>query len=170
MSIPILCFVGRSNSGKTTLIERLIPELVKAGYKVATVKHAGHGFDLDTEGKDSWRHKRAGASTVMVLSKGSLAMFADVNDDIKVSELRDRFLDQSIDLIIAEGWKSEGFPKIVVARDQLDEVPVSHDGLLAVLSNKKIDVNVPLIDPDDIPTLATLIIKQFPLTSRHVAT
>lgn len=170
MSIPILCFVGRSNSGKTTLIERLIPELVKAGYKVATIKHAGHGFDLDTEGKDSWRHKRAGASTVMVLSKGSLAMFADVNDDIKVSELRDRFLDQSIDLIIAEGWKSEGFPKIVVARDQLGEVPVSHDGLLAVLSNKKIDVKVPLIDPDDIPTLATLIIKQFPLKSRHVET
>ena len=170
MSIPILCFVGRSNSGKTTLIERLIPELVKAGYKVATVKHAGHGFDLDTEGKDSWRHKLAGASTVMVLSKGSLAMFADVNDDIKVSELRDRFLDQSLDLIIAEGWKSEGFPKIVVVRDQLGEVPVSQDGLLAVLSNRKIDVPVPLIDPDDIPALATLIIKHFPRKSRHVET
>lgn len=167
MSIPILCFVGRSNSGKTTLIERLIPELVKAGYKVATVKHAGHGFDLDTEGKDSWRHKRAGASTVMVLSKGSLAMFADVNDDIKVSELRDRFLDQSLDLIIAEGWKSEGFPKIVVVRDQLGEVTMSHDGLLAVLSNRKIDVKVPLIDPDDIPALAALIIRQFPKRSSH---
>ena len=170
MPIPILCFVGRSNSGKTTLIERLIPELVKAGYKVATVKHAGHGFDLDTEGKDSWRHKRAGASTVMVLSKGSLAMFADVNDDIKLSELRDRFLDQSLDLIIAEGWKSEGFPKIVVVRDQPGEVPVSQDGLLAVLSNKPIDVKVPLIDPDDIPALAALIIRQFPLRSRHVET
>ena len=170
MSIPILCFVGRSNSGKTTLIERLIPELVKAGYKIATVKHAGHGFDLDTEGKDSWRHKRAGASTVMVLSKGSLAMFADVNDDIKVSELRDRFLDQSLDLIIAEGWKSEGFPKIVVVRDQLGEVPVSQDGMIAVLSNKKLGVEVPLIDPDDIPALAALIIKQFPLKRRHVET
>lgn len=168
MSIPILCFVGRSNSGKTTLIERLIPELVKAGYKVATVKHAGHGFDLDTEGKDSWRHKRAGASTVMVLSKGSLAMFADVNDDIKVSELRDRFLDQSLDLIIAEGWKSEGFPKIVVVRDQLDEVPVAQDGVLAVLSNRKIDVKVPLIDPDDIPALAALIVREFPKRSSHV--
>lgn len=167
MSIPILCFVGRSNSGKTTLIERLIPELVKAGYKIATVKHAGHGFDLDTEGKDSWRHKRAGASTVMVLSKGSLAMFADVNDDIKVSELRDRFLDQSLDLIIAEGWKSEGFPKIVVVRDQLGEVPVSQDGMIAVLSNKKLDVEVPLIDPDDIPALAALIVRHFPKRSSH---
>ena len=134
MSIPILCFVGRSNSGKTTLIERLIPELVQAGYRVATIKHAGHGFDLDTEGKDSWRHKRAGASAVMVLSKGSLAMFSDVSDEIKVEELRDRLLDHSIDLIIAEGWKSEGYPKIVVVREDLGEVPVSPDGLLAVVS------------------------------------
>ncbi|MBI4472863.1 MAG: molybdopterin-guanine dinucleotide biosynthesis protein B, partial [Acidobacteria bacterium] len=82
--VPILCFVGRSNSGKTTLIERLVPELVRAGYKVATVKHAGHGFDLDTEGKDSWRHKRAGASSVIVLSNGSLAMFSDITDQITV--------------------------------------------------------------------------------------
>jgi molybdopterin-guanine dinucleotide biosynthesis protein B len=134
MSIPVLCFVGRSNSGKTTLIERLIPELVKAGYKIATVKHSGHGFDLDTEGKDSWRHKRAGASAVIVLSKGSLAMFSDVDDDIRLTDLRDRFLDTSIDLVIAEGWKSDHFPKIVVVRDQMGEVPVSTEGLLAVLS------------------------------------
>lgn len=162
MSIPILCFVGRSNSGKTTLIERLIPELVQAGYRVATIKHAGHGFDLDTEGKDSWRHKQAGASTVMVLSKGSLAMFSDVSDEIKVEELRDRFLDRSIDLIIAEGWKSEGYPKIVVARDQVGEVPVSQDGLLAVVSNTPADLSVPCLDRDDIPALAELIIRYFP--------
>ena len=80
MSVPILSFVGRSNSGKTTLIERVIPELVRAGYKVATVKHAGHGFDLDTEGKDSWRHKQAGASSVVIISTSSLAVFARVSD------------------------------------------------------------------------------------------
>ncbi len=165
MSIPILCFVGRSNSGKTTLIERLIPELVRAGYRVATIKHAGHGFDLDTEGKDSWRHKRAGASTVMVLSKGSLAMFSDVSDQIKVEELRDRFLDSSIDLIIAEGWKSEGYPKIVILRDQLGEVPVAPDGLLAVVSNNPVDLAVPCLHPDDITGLSTLIIRSFPKRS-----
>lgn len=162
MPTPILCFVGRSNSGKTTLIERLIPELVLAGYRVATVKHAGHGFDLDTEGKDSWRHKRAGASSVLVLSKGSLAMFADVEDQIKVEELRDRFLDPSIDLVIAEGWKSEGYPKIVVLRDQYGEVPVAPDGLLAVVSNKPVDLGVPCLDPDDIKGVSELIIRHFP--------
>jgi molybdopterin-guanine dinucleotide biosynthesis protein B len=162
MSIPIICFVGRSNSGKTTLIERLIPELVQAGYRVATIKHAGHGFELDTEGKDSWRHKRAGASSVIVVSKGSLAMFSDVSDEIKVEELRDRFLNEHIDLVIAEGWKSEGYAKIVVIRDQVGEVPVSPEGLLAVVSNKPLDLSVPLIDPDDIASLTALITRHFP--------
>ncbi len=162
MDIPILCFVGRSNSGKTTLIERLIPELVQAGYRVATVKHAGHGFDLDTEGKDSWRHKRAGASTVVVLSKGSLAMFSDVPDDIKVEQIRDQYLGQKIDLIIAEGWKSDGYPKIVVVRDQLGEVPVSQEGLLAIVSNKPLEASIPTFDPDDIKGLSELIVRQFP--------
>jgi molybdopterin-guanine dinucleotide biosynthesis adapter protein len=162
MPVPILCFVGRSNSGKTTLIERVIPELVKVGYKVATVKHAGHGFDLDTEGKDSWRHKRAGASSVMVLSKGSMAMFADVSDQMNVEEIRDRFLDHTYDLIIAEGWKHERYPKIVIVRDQVGEISVSTEGLLAVVSDKSVDLSVPSFGLDDVTGVASLIIKQFP--------
>ncbi len=165
MATPILCFVGRSNSGKTTLIERLIVELVRSGYRVATVKHAGHGFDLDTEGKDSWRHKQAGASAVVVLSKGSLAMFADVSDQLKVEEVRDRYLDPACDLIIAEGWKSEGYPKIVVLRDQLGEVPVAPDGLVAVVSNRPVDLGVPCFDPDDVEGVAALVMKLFPRRS-----
>jgi len=166
MAVPIVCFVGRSNSGKTTLIERVIPELVRAGYKVATVKHAGHGFDLDTEGKDSWRHKRAGASSVVVLSKGSLAMFADVSDQINVEDVRDRFLDHTYDLIIAEGWKYEGYPKIVIVRDEIGEIPVSMEGLLAVVSDKPVELSVPLFGLDDIVGVAALIIKQFPRSPR----
>lgn len=162
MAVPIVSFVGRSNSGKTTLIERVIPELVRAGYKVATVKHAGHGFDLDTEGKDSWRHKRAGASSVMVLSKGSMAMFADVSDQMTVEEVRDRFLDRTYDLIIAEGWKHEGYPKIVIVREQVGEIPVSSEGLLAVVSDRQIDLSVPLFGLDDVAGVAALIMKQFP--------
>jgi molybdopterin-guanine dinucleotide biosynthesis protein B len=165
MPVPILCFVGRSNSGKTTLIERLLPELVRHGYKISTVKHAGHGFDLDTEGKDSWRHKQAGAASVIVVSKSSMAMFADVPEQMKVEEIRDRYVDASYDLIIAEGWRSEGYPKIVVVRDQIGEVPVSSDGLLAVVSNKPVDVQVPVFDPDDIPAVAALIMRHFPRRS-----
>ena len=169
MSVPILSFVGRSNSGKTTLIERVIPELVRAGYKVATVKHAGHGFDLDTEGKDSWRHKQAGASSVVIISKSSLAMFADVSDHMNVEVVRERYLDASYDLILAEGWRSEGYPKIVVVRDQIGEVPVSQDGLLAVVSNKPVETSVPLLDPDDVAGVAALIIRHFPKPQRDDA-
>jgi len=163
MPVPIVCFVGKSNSGKTTFIERLIPELVRAGYKIATVKHAGHGFDLDTEGKDSWRHKQAGASSVVILSKGSMAMFADVSDQLKVEDIRDRFLDGSYDLIIAEGWKHEGYPKIVVIREQIGEIAISPEGLLAVVSDKPIDLHVPRFDLDDVQAVAALIMKHFPL-------
>ena len=165
MSPPILCLVGRSNSGKTTLIERLIPELTRGGYRVATIKHAGHGFDLDTEGKDSWRHKRAGASQVIVLSRGSLAMFADVPEELPVEQIRDQYVDGSVDLIIAEGWKSEGFPKVVVVREELQEVEVSLEGLLAVASIKHIDCGVPWFDRDDVQGLAQLIISRFPRQS-----
>src|SRR5512132_3422858 len=165
---PILCFVGRSNSGKTTLIERLIPALVQQGYRLATIKHAGHGFNLDTEGKDSWRHKRAGADTVIVTTKGSLAMFTDIDEEVKVEELRERYVSTGTDLIIAEGWKSEGYPKIVVVRDHVGEVEVSPEGLLALVSNKpleRVPADVPVLDPDDVAGLAALIAKRFPRRS-----
>ena len=162
MAASIVCFVGRSNSGKTTLIERLIPVLIGAGYRVATVKHAGHGFELDTEGKDSWRHKRAGASAVVVLSKGSMAMFADVAEEMKVEEVRDQFLDKDVDLIIAEGWKSEGYPKIAVVREELSEVSIPEENLLAIVSMKPIQSTIPCLDREDIQGVADLIIRHFP--------
>ena len=161
---PILCFVGRSNSGKTTVIERLIPELVREGYRLATIKHAGHGFNMDTEGKDSWRHKQAGAQTVIVTSKGSLALFTDTDEEVGIEQLRERYVTEGIDLIIAEGWKSEGHPKIVVVRDHVGEVPFSSDGLLAIVSNKPLQdvpLGVPILDPDDIEGLAALIRGRF---------
>ncbi len=167
MPVPIVCFVGKSNSGKTTFIERVIPELVRAGYKLATVKHAGHGFDLDTEGKDSWRHKQAGASAVVVLSKGSMAMFADVSDEMKVVDVRARFLDDSYDLIIAEGWKHEGYPKIIIVREQVGEIPLSTEGLLAVVSDKPVNASVPVFDLNDVSGVAALIIKHFPRAKRE---
>ena len=161
---PILCFVGRSNSGKTTLIERLIPELVKEGYRLATIKHAGHGFNMDTEGKDSWRHKQAGAKTVIVTSKGSLALFMDIEQEVGVEQLRERYASEGIDLIIAEGWKSEGHPKIVVVRDRIGEIEVSAEGLLAIVTNKVLEhapLGVPILDPDDIESLVALISRRF---------
>ena len=95
-------------------------------------------------------------------------MFADVPEEMKVEEVRDRFLDSSYDLIIAEGWKSEGYPKIVIIREQVGEVPVSPDGLLAVVSDKPIDLPVPVLDLNDVAGVAALIMKQFPLVAHEL--
>ena len=89
-------------------------------------------------------------------------MSADVSDQMTVEEVRDRFLDRTYDLIIAEGWKHEGYPKIVIVREQVGEIPVSSEGLLAVVSDRQIDLSVPLFGLDDVVGVAALIMKQFP--------
>jgi molybdopterin-guanine dinucleotide biosynthesis protein B len=91
-----------------------------------------------------------------------MAMFADVSDQMNVEDVRDRFLDHTYDLIIAEGWKHEGYPKIVIVREQIGEIPVSMEGLLAVVSDKPVDLHIPLFGLDDVVGVAALIMKQFP--------
>ena len=113
---PIISIVGKSESGKTTLIEKLIPELKKRGYRIGTVKHALHGFQIDREGKDSFRHKAAGADTVVVVSPKSIAMVKNGGGetlDFVVKYFSD------MDLVITEGYKRENKPKIEVFRKSL---------------------------------------------------
>jgi len=85
-----------------------------------------------------------------------------VSDQMKVEDVRDRFLDHTYDLIIAEGWKHEGYPKIVIVREQIGEIPISTEGLLAVVSDKPVNLSVPLFGLDDVAGVAALIMKQFP--------
>src|SRR5512134_4143595 len=99
--IPIVSIVGKSDAGKTTLIEKLVPELVRRGYRIATVKHDVHGFEVDREGKDSWRHKQAGAHTVVISSPSKLAVIRDVEMDVTLDMIRERFI-HDVDLILSE--------------------------------------------------------------------
>ena len=78
---PIVSIVGNSGSGKTTFLEKLIPEMIRRGFKVGTIKHDVHGFEMDKPGKDSWRHKRAGAHTTMISSPYQIGMVMDVDED-----------------------------------------------------------------------------------------
>ena len=91
MPTPIISIVGKSNSGKTTLIENLIPELTKRGYRVATIKHNVHGFDIDHEGKDSWRHKKAGAFATVIACPTRIALIEDIDHDQTLDEIRDKY-------------------------------------------------------------------------------
>jgi molybdopterin-guanine dinucleotide biosynthesis protein B len=159
--IPIISIVGKSDSGKTTLIEKLIPELTRRGYRVATVKHDMHGFEVDREGKDSWRHKQAGAHTVVISSPQKLALIRDVEKDFALDEIRGKWI-QDVDLIISEGYKRDVQPKIEIFRKEKHKklLCTKRDNLIAIVSNRKFRAGVPCFDLEDMRSLASFIEKE----------
>jgi molybdopterin-guanine dinucleotide biosynthesis protein B len=156
--IPILSIVGKSNSGKTTLIERLIPALKDRGYRVATIKHNRHGFDIDHEGKDSWRHRHAGAAATVIASPRVVALMEDAEKEYDISELVDRYL-HNADIILVEGFKQNPFPKIEVSLAATKHGPLctKEEGLLAVAGDRQQDRDVPWYDINDIAGLVQMI-------------
>lgn len=112
---PLVSFVGTSGCGKTTLIEKVIPLLTAKGYNVSTVKHDAHDFQMDKEGKDTWRHKKAGARAILISNKDKFAMICDVDKEKSIDELTAMLPDYT-DIIIAEGFKNELQKKIEVFR------------------------------------------------------
>jgi len=156
----MISVVGTSDVGKTTLIEKLIPELKRRGYRIGVVKHAHHGFHIDQKGKDSWRHKSAGADTVMVASPGRIAMVKD-NPYEGLDSLEKYFED--MDLVITEGYKKADKPKIEVLRKSISAFPVcqENDHLFALVTDSDINAGVPKFEFDDIKSLADLIEKKY---------
>lgn len=156
--IPIVSIVGKSNTGKTTLIEKLIPELVRRGYRVATIKHHLHDFDIDKEGKDSWRHRRAGSRATIVATPRKVALIEDVEEDFSIEALRDRYVHEA-DLILTEGFKGNPHPKIEVYRAALKRELLCRpeDNLLAVASDTPLNIQAPCLDINDAKGLADLI-------------
>jgi molybdopterin-guanine dinucleotide biosynthesis adapter protein len=159
--IPIVSIVGYSNSGKTTLIEKMIPELKRRGFCVATIKHNRHGFEIDHEGKDSWRHRRAGATVTVLASPGKVALMADTEGDLSLEELADRFIG-GVDVILTEGFKKNPHPKIEVYRKPLGREFISRGdpSLLAVAGDCPEGVDVPCYGLDDIAGLADVILQK----------
>jgi len=160
--IPIVSIVGKSDIGKTTLIEKLLPELTRRGIRIATVKHDVHGFEVDREGKDSWRHKKAGAHTVVISSPQKVAVIRDVERDLTLEEIREKLI-QDVDLILSEGYKKDVQPKIEVFRKGKYEglLCTREDHLEAVVSDQTFDIGVPFFSLDDIRGLADFIEKRF---------
>lgn len=161
--IPIVSIVGKSNVGKTTLVEKLVRELTARGRRVATIKHDAHRFEIDHEGKDSWRHKHAGAVMTVISSKDKVAMVADCDHDQSLDELRSRFID-SADLIISEGYKREHHPKIEVSRQEhsTEILCANGDNLVAMAGNPSAPpAGVPIFDLDDIVGLCDFIERRF---------
>lgn len=157
----IVCIVGKSNSGKTTLIERLIPALRSRGYRLATIKHAGHDFDMDRPGKDSHRHKCAGAEAVMVAGPNRIALFRDVASP-RLDELAGYFPD--VDLILTEGYKRADQPKIEICRAARSETPLclGDPSLVALVTDCVAPAaDIPVFSLDDVDALADLVEHRF---------
>ncbi len=156
---PIVCVVGTSDSGKTMLVARLVTELRHLGYRVGTVKHAPHGADLDVQGKDSWKHARAGAEFSAVVTPDGVAFFQTLEAEPSLEQVVSYF--QGADVVVVEGYKYLAYPKILVSAG----APWigNTEGLFAVAGAAPPGVDVPVFDRDDTPGLARMIIHRLSL-------
>ncbi|MBO6716405.1 MAG: molybdopterin-guanine dinucleotide biosynthesis protein B [Rhizobiaceae bacterium] len=168
MSTPVIGIAGWKNSGKTTLVERLVAELVSRGLRVATLKHAHHEFDIDVPGTDSYRHRKAGASEVAVISGRRWAVMHELGDrpEPTLEEMLSRL--SPVDIVIVEGWKRGAHPKIEVRRSGGgDAAPLAPDdpSVIAVASDTETDAGLlPVFGLDDIEDIVDFILAEFGLS------
>ena len=155
----IVSIVGKSESGKTTLLEKIIAELKKRGYKVAIVKHSHHKDDLDTAAKDTWRFTKAGSELSAINSLDHLAIYRRMDDYFEPHDISN-FVLWDFDILLTEGFKSSNYPKIEVHRsEQGAKLLTDPTSLLAVVTDKPMEINVPQFSHDDIAGIADTIEK-----------
>jgi molybdopterin-guanine dinucleotide biosynthesis protein B len=162
-SPPVVSVVGYSGSGKTTLLEKLISGLKDRGYSVGTIKHDVHGFEMDRPGKDSWRHKKAGASVTVISSPYQIGMVRDVDHDHRPEELMALLPD--MDIILTEGYKKENLPKLEVFRSEVHRASLfkGDKTLLALISEDPIDLGVPRFSTGEGQRVVDFLVEYFNL-------
>lgn len=159
-------FAGWSGSGKTTLIERLLPLARARGLSVSLIKHTHHGFDIDKPGKDSFRFREAGAHEVLLAGAQRWALMHELRDEVEPS-LEDHLRRLApVDLVLVEGFKSAGLPKIEVHRPALGK-PFIHDafpGVLAIASDAPVQIALPVLDLNDPAAILEFVLKHLEIT------
>ncbi len=169
MSRKVIGITGYKNSGKTTLLEGLVRNLTARGYRIATVKHAHHAFEIDHEGRDSYRHRAAGAAEVAVVSRRLWANIRTLNDEAEPT-FAEVVADMGpADLILVEGYKRDHFPRIEVRNLDLDHPALDNaDGtVVAIAASGPVDgAGVPVFGRDDIEAIAAFIITRMELDPR----
>ncbi|MEZ8014191.1 MAG: molybdopterin-guanine dinucleotide biosynthesis protein B [Ascidiaceihabitans sp.] len=154
--------VGWKNAGKTGLMERLVTEISGRGFSVSTVKHAHHTFDVDHEGKDSYRHRIAGAREVLLASRNRFALMHEMrgDDEPTLSELLEKLA--PVDLVLIEGYKRDAHSKIEAFRAETNNPLIATDDLTirAVASDTPMPLDRPVFDLDDTVAVADFILSE----------
>ena len=159
--MKIFGFAGYSGSGKTTLIEKLIPLFVQRGLKVSLIKHAHHTFDVDQPGKDSFRHRHAGCSEVLVTSSRRWALMSELRGAAEPTLKEQMARLSPCDLLLVEGFKHEAIPKLEVYRAEVGEAMIHpHDAnIVAVASDAKVDTQLPQLDLNKPEAVAEFVLQ-----------
>ena len=166
MPAPVVAFVGRSNSGKTTLLEKIIPELKKRGYRVATVKHVpGHLVEPADE-RDSQRHLAAGSETAVINSPEKLIIVNRHREEASLLKIA-WSLDEEFDIILAEGFKNSPVPKILVHRREAGSPPEALTRVSAVMSDEPVGLDVQHFGLNDISPLVDFLVETFILPAKY---
>ena len=168
---PVFGVSGWSGSGKTTLVEKLLPVLAARGLRVSTLKHAHHTFELDHPGKDSWRHRRAGAVEVMVSSTRRWALIHELRHE-REPDFHALLAQMSpVDLVIVEGFKREPFAKLEVRRSAVPAPPLAPDdpAIVAIAADAPVAgaTTLPCFDLDDAEGIADFIVRHCRLERRR---
>jgi molybdopterin-guanine dinucleotide biosynthesis adapter protein len=157
--MKVIGLAGWSGAGKTTLLTRIIPHLLKEGLSVSVIKHAHHDFDVDVPGKDSWRHRHAGAEEVMVSSAKRWALMHELRGvrEPRLPELLAKMA--RVDLVVVEGYKSDPHRKIEVHRTANGKPLLFPDdpGIVGIATDATVETALPVAHLDDIPTIAAMI-------------
>ncbi len=157
----VIGITGFKNSGKTTLVERLVSEFTSRGFSVSTIKHAHHTFDIDHKGRDSYRHRKAGAREVAVISRNQWAIIRDMDDEPEppLEEIVAKL--HPCDIVVVEGYKRDRHPKIEARNTELDhpELAGEDDTIIAIAASGPVaEAPVPVFSRDDIISIADFAI------------
>ncbi len=154
--------VGYKNAGKTGLMERLVTEITGRGFSVSTLKHAHHTFDVDQPGKDSYRHRSAGAQQVLLASRARWALMTEIQDaeEPPLADLLTRL--DPVDLVLVEGYKRDGHPKVEAHRSETGNPLIARDDqtVRAVASDTALDLHRPVFDLNDTTAIADFILSE----------
>jgi molybdopterin molybdotransferase len=169
-TLPILGFAAYSGTGKTTLLEQLLPKLTSAGLRIGMLKHAHHDFDIDQPGKDSYRLRKAGAAQMLIASANRHAMMVETpQQEPSFEELLSRFDIAQLDLILVEGYKHLSFPKIELHRTELEKpwLHISDPTIIAIAADEPVQrTDLLQLSIDDIDSIAQFVVDY---VSQHSA-